>query len=178
MFKAEITGVDKADKLLKSLDYSVSTKIVGQGIKEAAKPFISDAKTKVPKKTGKLADSIRAKILRDNNKNIAVGVAPYSKKGKGFHYTARFIEFGVSGIAKKAKMFRKALKTKEGKFIKLGSGKRYRKDQPARPFMRPAFYSNRERINENIKRHILRVLAVKIKKELGSNTRIARVKNL
>jgi HK97 gp10 family phage protein len=48
---------------------------------------------------------------------------------------AHFVEFGVSGV---------------GRFKKAGRV-RYRADQPARPFMRPAFDETKHLVLENIK---------------------------
>jgi HK97 gp10 family phage protein len=63
---------------------------------------------------------------------------------------AHFIEFGTSGI---------------GRFKKKGRT-RYREDQPARPFMRPAFEETKEEMMENFKTSVWESITKYLNKKL------------
>jgi HK97 gp10 family phage protein len=136
--KTGIVGNDVIDKVLKGLPAQVNKKILMAAFRIAAKPLIEDAKSRVPVDKGDLRDSIGAEQARAKGKqDAALWIGPRRTK-KRAGWRAHFVEYGTSGIVKKGKGKRK-------------KGSRFRPDQPARPFMRPAIDAKLPEVEANIK---------------------------
>jgi len=138
----DIDGYKEAKHILKELDKVTQKKVVLSILRKASRPIINSAKAKVSGTSQRIAKSIRFSQIR-YAKKIAGSIKP---RGKDAWYS-HFIEFGTSGIIKKAGGYKRDTDNPEfAAWVgKLGKGKRYRKDQPAKPFMRPAISENKSR---------------------------------
>lgn len=109
-------------------------------LRRAARPVIEASRRRVMAYSSTVARSIT--INKWNSDNMGVLVGPKRSKKRDPWY-AHFVEFGVSGI---------------GRFKKKGKV-RYRPDQPARPFMRPAFDETKDVVQDVISTDVANIVA-------------------
>jgi len=138
---SEIDGYKEATKVLKELDKVTQKKVVLSILRKASRPIINSAKAKVAGTSKRLAKSIRFGQIR-SAKKIAGSIKP---RGKDAWYS-HFIEFGTSGIVLKPGGYKRDSDNPAFGWVgTIQKGKRYREDQPAKPFMRPAISENKGR---------------------------------
>jgi HK97 gp10 family phage protein len=141
----KIDGYNELSKLIDGLSASQSKSVVRSALRKASRPIILAARDKVGNYSKTLASSIT--VNYQSREGDTIGIGPKKKgrvidKGDGVidatnvkdPWFAHFVEFGVSGV---------------GRFKKIGK-KRYRADQPARPFMRPAFDEKKQEVVDNM----------------------------
>lgn len=141
----KIDGYNELSKLIDGLSASQSKSVVRSALRMASRPIIVSARDKVKGYSKTLASSIT--VNYQSREGDTIGIGPKKKNqatisGDGIigatnkrdPWFAHFVEFGVSGV---------------GRFKRAGK-KRYRADQPARPFMRPAFDEKKQEVVENM----------------------------
>jgi len=139
----ELKGFDEAIRELNKLPDKMQKQSILKIERKSTKPVIQAAKSKLlsyGSNFKKLSQSI-GNITAKRTKNAIIYVGPRVKgKWKAIGYIARWVEYGTSGIIKK-----KGRSKSSGNFNpdfafvgKIPKGGRFRADQPARPFMRPA----------------------------------------
>ena len=152
-----IEGEDAVRKILDDLGNRVDRRLALKALRKAARPLILSARSKVMDYSRTVGKSITINYTSRDSATIAVG--PKKKMLKGGlrdPWYAHFIEFGVSGV---------------GRF--KGSGKkRYRADQPARPFMRPAYDETRIKVVDEFGRNIVEVINKHTQKVNASRSNI------
>ena len=164
----KLDGFAELEKVLEGLSTKAYAKgMVKSGLRRAAKPLIKAARDKVMNYSPTVGKSITVNYQsRDGD---TIGVGPKRKRGQTIAviedssfvlgvkdpWYAHFIEFGVSGIGRfkgrKTYWLGKSGKVRSAKPLER---RRYRADQPARPFMRPAFEETREEMIQNFEKSI------------------------
>jgi len=154
----QLDGFKELEKVLEGLSSkSYAKSIVKAGLRKASKPLIKSARSKVMGYSKTVGQSIT--INYQSRDGATIGIGPKKKNGQVVAmdgdtafvvgvkdpWFAHYIEFGVSGIGK----FRKKKNTKG-----LSGTRRYRADQPARPFMRPAFDETQAEIQQTFAKSI------------------------
>jgi HK97 gp10 family phage protein len=136
---SEIEGYKEAKKLLKELDKVTQKKVVLSVLRKASRPIITSAKSKIASKSKTIAKSIRFRQIR-STKKISGSIKPGGKDA----WYPHFIEFGTSGIVKKSGGYKRESDNPAFSWVgRLGKGVRFRQDQQAVPFMRPAIAENK-----------------------------------
>ena len=140
-----IEGLDEAIKKLKSYD-SESGKKIRKAISRAGRNVASQAKSRVPSRTGKLKKSISARFDSRNIESVVKARAPH----------AHLVEYGAAASAVRAKN-KKALRFNGSdgnvRYVaKGGVGKGTIKipQRSASPFMEPAYRSVKPRVEHEI----------------------------
>lgn len=148
---APVKGLAELDKYLSALPMNLQRGAYRAGLTAAAAVVRDEARLRVPKKTGKLARSIRTGSARQNQDGtFSIRVGLYGPQG----YIGRFIEYGVAGhfisagnsglSARKLtqKLGREGSSESGGGAMKIGdkwvSGTVFHPGFPAKPFLRPA----------------------------------------
>ncbi|MDD4986689.1 MAG: HK97 gp10 family phage protein [Dehalococcoidales bacterium] len=121
-----IEGMAELEGQLKKLSKQLGADKVEPVLYEAAKDLAQAIKSHTPKHTGQLRKSIRARKLKRYLDNAAAGAGVDQKKAPHAH----LVEYGTAQRHHKS-----------GKSV--GS-------MPARPFVRPAWDANRERITRKV----------------------------
>ena len=160
-----LDGFAELEETLTGLSNATFAKsIVRASLRKAAKPLIQSARAKVMGYSPTVGKSITVNYESKDGATIAIGPKRKNDKlvylsgdlamfaaGTGRNpWFAHFIEFGTSGI---------------GRFKKKGRT-RYREDQPARPFMRPAFEETKEEMMENFKTSVWESITKYLNKKL------------
>lgn len=122
------SGGDGLDRALKELDEKVQRRLSRRAVRKAAEPVLQKAKAAAPVLTGTLCDSLVIKTKAGDGSISARVVADdrLHMKAQGKKATGRELFYGL--------------------FAEFGTSR-----QPARPFMRPAFDSQRESSVSTIK---------------------------
>lgn len=79
----EMLGAPELQAALKDLPIAVQRKIVRAALREAGRPMLSDAKTKVPVDTGKLRDSLKLRALKPKRGSFGVRIATGTRQELG-----------------------------------------------------------------------------------------------
>jgi len=164
----QLDGFKELEKVLEGLSSKAAAKgMVKSGLRRAAKPLIKAARDKVMSYSPTVGKSIT--VNYQSRDGATIGIGPKSKRGQTIAviedssfvinvkdpWYAHFIEFGVSGIGR-FKGTRSYWLGKRGdvRSAKPQQRRRYRPDQPARPFMRPAFDETKEEMIKNFEKSI------------------------
>lgn len=139
----EIEGLDEAIRKLKLYD-GKSSKAIGKVISKSGRNIRDDAKSHVPMRTGTLRDSLAARF--NGNRLQSVVKADYKKAPH-----AHLIEYGVEASVVKPEN-KKALKFAAGNDVKYARGPVKLPARKARPFMNPAFQSEKPKVENEIKK--------------------------
>lgn len=140
--RIEIEGFAEMVKMLDQLPDRLQKQAILNIERKSTKPIIQAARAKLKGKgTGDLVASIGN--ITAISKNPIIYVGPRLKgKYKDTGYTAMWVEYGTKGIIKKKGKkggYKRAKDNPDFAWIgALKKGSRYRADQPAKPFMRPA----------------------------------------
>jgi HK97 gp10 family phage protein len=154
---SEIEGYKEAKKLLKELDATTQKKVVLSILRKASRPMISNARRRVASKSKRIARSIKFRQIR-SAKKVSGSIKPTA-------WFSHFIEFGTSGIIKKAGGTKRESDNPEFGWVgKLGKGRRFRKDMPAFPFMRPAIDATKDEVDSLINKGFKEDIDTTIKK--------------
>ena len=136
----QIAGTKELKAILRELPQKTRRKYMLKAWRKSTKPLITAARNNISGYSKSLAKSI-GNITGRSKKSAVVYVGPRVKgKWKDSGWYAPFVEFGTSGVKRNRKQGykRKSDNPAFGWVKNIGRGKRYRDDQPARPFMRPA----------------------------------------
>lgn len=155
----EFQGLKEFEHVLQNMDKALSRKVINSALMHAAKPMEQSAKAKVPKKTGTLARSIKARTSASRVDIPAVIVGPrYGGPKATDGWYAHFIEFGVKGIGK--------FKTMGGKDRKRRPQlrRRYRADIAPNPFMVPAIMQTKDEVRDRLSSSLARTLDVYVRR--------------
>jgi len=148
----KIEGVKNIEKMLAKLGYEVETRVIRGALRKAAAPIVATARALAPRssrpgKYGHMADSIRAEfpsdeqVRRGRQSMTTVLIRPSYKGGKS--QLAHLVEFGTRPHTIPVRMVR----TASGKtyFMRSNWKTVQHPGARARPFLRPAFDSNKHR---------------------------------
>jgi len=136
---SEIDGYKEATRLLKKLDNVTQKKVVLSILRKASRPIIVAAKANVSGTSKRVAKSIRFAQIK-SAKKIAGSIKPRGKDA----WFSHFIEFGTSGIVTKPGGYKRESDNPAFGWVgNVQRGKKYREDQPAKPYMRPAISANK-----------------------------------
>ena len=139
----EIEGLEEAIRRLKLYD-TASSKSLSKAISKSGRNIRDDAKSYVPIRTGTLRDSLSARF--SGNRLQSVVKADYKKAPH-----AHLIEYGVeASVVKPTK--KQALKFTDGNGMKFARAPIKLPARKARPFMNPAFQSEKPKIENEIKK--------------------------
>jgi len=141
----ELDGLEEVMKRLDGLEQKVSRKLAYQALRKASKILINAARQKVMQYSKTIGKSIT--VNYKSRQRVLISVGPKKTKARDPWY-AHFIEFGVSGI---------------GRFKGKGR-RRYRADQPARPYMRPAFDETQKQIIDDFGKSVMEVIDKHVEK--------------
>lgn len=159
--EVRVKGLAELQKYLNELPARMEANVLRSALREGAKVIAEEVKSRVPKNTGKLRDSIR--ISTRSRRGTVYAVVSAGKKGRkhvtqgkngrfnvayDHPYYAPWVEFGTKPHKIGAK-FAKALVLRSNKRASSGTAKRWMRgeaiikgvDHPGakpRPFMRPA----------------------------------------
>jgi HK97 gp10 family phage protein len=139
LFAVTISGHKELMEAFEELPKSVGDQVLRAAARKALKPVETSAKSYVPKDEGRLERSIgistqlskRQKRLNPKKGDVVVYVGPRYKAGAHGH----LVEFGTGPRFQKA----------TGKYVGI---------MPARPFMRPAWDANKDRVLETMRLEI------------------------
>jgi len=145
----DLQGYDEVMKRLSGLERNVNRRLAYQALRKASRILILAARQKIQSYSKTVAKSIA--INYQSRHQVLVAVGPKKTKARDPWY-AHFIEFGTSGI---------------GRFKRKGRV-RYRADQPARPFMRPAYDETQEQILEDFGTSVMEVIDKHVQKKNAS----------
>lgn len=139
----EIEGLDEAIHKLKLYD-TKNSKAIAKAISKSGRNIRDDAKSHVPVRTGNLRDSLAARFKSSDLQSVVK--ADYKKAPH-----AHLIEYGVETSIVKPKK-QTALKFTDGGSIKYARGQIRLPARKARPFMNPAFQSEKPKVENEIKK--------------------------
>nr|DAQ56348.1 MAG TPA: Minor capsid protein [Caudoviricetes sp.] len=139
----EIEGLDEAIHKLKLYD-AKNSKAIAKAISKSGRNIRDDAKSHVPVRTGTLRDSLAARFKSSDLQSVVK--ADYKKAPH-----AHLIEYGVEASIVKSKK-QTALKFTDGITIKYARGPIKLPARKARPFMNPAFQSEKPKVENEIKK--------------------------
>jgi len=123
----QLIGDKELRKILEKLPEKVDVRLLNAAGRRAAKPLVRSARRKAPSKTGNLRKSIGTRARRAENGVSTIVIGPRTGKRQKFDgWYAHFVEFGTRGIVRYNTKHRK-------------KGQRYKPDNKAKPFMRPAY---------------------------------------
>jgi len=144
----KIEGVDKVIKQLEAAKIKKKVKPIRQALKFAARPMRAEAALRAPKRTGDLAKSI-GYINPRSRSQLFIFVGPRRKKFSVYY--GHLVEYGTAPRKYKKPQYRNI----GGKWVRV----RHTGSAPAQPFMRPAFESNKEIINQRFETKIRKLIA-------------------
>lgn len=141
--RMEIEGLQEAIDKLKLYD-AKNSKAIAKAISKSGRNIRDDAKSHVPVRTGTLRDSLAARFKSSDLQSVVK--ADYKKAPH-----AHLIEYGVEPSIVKPKK-QTALKFTDGTTIKYARGPIRLPARKARPFMNPAFQSEKPKVENEIKK--------------------------
>ena len=178
-----LTGDKALDRNLEQLKASAARRIFGKAARAALQPIKNDAKRRAPRRTGRLATSIRVRALKRSRSRIGAkvttGTAGSDFQGKTFY--AAFLEYGykigkrstgvrhAQALRRRGKLkrteafFKKRRARVEANAAKSLAGDK-RREVPGLFFMRDAAESGRRSAAETFQRVAKTELAVELAK--------------
>jgi len=168
----EIKDLKRVRRQMDALPDKLQRQTILPILRKSTRPLINTAKSKLlshGQNYSSLAKSIGN--ITAKSKNAIIYVGPRVKgKWKYIGYYAAWVEYGVKGIKKSRGGSAKKAKDKSyaGYVAGIKKGGRYRKDQPARPFMRPAIDNQKSNIGglltKNFAKYLDKVIQRNLKK--------------
>jgi len=166
----EIRGLDKAVKALDVLPDKFQRRAVLPMLRRSTRPLIRSARSKLlgyGSSYSNLSKAIGNITAKSRNPIIFVG--PRVKgKWKFVGYIAHWVEYGTKGVKKSRGG--SARKPKDEPYAKVVAmvprGGRFRADEPARPFMRPAIDQEKNNVGEQVSLNFEKFLDKQIKRLL------------
>jgi HK97 gp10 family phage protein len=158
-FKMKVKGMQAAVEMLKEFTTDEQKKAVLEVQRKALRPIPRDARARLGGYSNRVSRSIKIWQPRGARKreNPALFVGVKSNwKGYGDPkdpWFAHMIEYGSEGIKRKTRPSGSTGRDDQQtpfrvRLANIPKGKRFRTDQPARPFMQPAIESNQERVSK------------------------------
>lgn len=90
------TGVEEALRAIKGLGEIAAPQVIEAALLQLGRPIAGEMSAKVPRRTGKTAEDIRAAIVRDESNPEEVRMDIGARGGKGGRaFILRWIEFGT-----------------------------------------------------------------------------------
>lgn len=165
----KLIGANELQQIFKLLPHKMQRNQFLKALRRAAKPIEQAAKANIGGYSKTIAQNIGS-FPGKNNKvaSIYTGVKVGRKsKGKDPWYSV-FTEFGTKGIKRRRKQGYKRTENDNSKFSwfvgHIKPGNRFRKDQPAKPFMRPAIQANMPQSETIIQTELAGILLTAINK--------------
>lgn len=128
-----VTGIKGLDKALKALPAKIEKKVLRQAMRKGVKPIQAAAKANVPVRSGTLKKAIKVRAMKRKKDRLGVLVIVGQGDFKGETFYGAMIEYGH---------FAGKRGTPDRKFVE------------AKPFMRPAFETNKEAVGKETVRLI------------------------
>lgn len=128
MSELHIEGLAALERALEQLPDKIERNIVRGALRAGSKVFLTEARRRVPKKTGKLAKSLRISVRK-----VRGGLVATTKAGNKEAFYAHMVEYGTAAHL---------IKPINGKALLLAGANFEKVRHPgaaAHPFMRPAF---------------------------------------
>lgn len=179
----QISGMRELDRALSVLPDKIAQNVLRQAVAAGAGEMKRAAKRRCPRRTGKLAKSIKFKYKRigrgSRSGRVYYQVGPSEKYG-------HLVEFGTSSHVIKPSLSRRIKKKARGEAVSeywgLGKDGRFGKkvDHPggtAKPFLRPAFDEGRSEIIGAMRKRMFKGIereARKLAKANNAARRLAR----
>jgi|GEM_PF-1850347 len=169
MFEFKIEGVKELDKVLATLPKAAEKQQLKATLRRSAKPLLQDARKGASRISSGLASSIKIRTMTKTVVPAAVSIGPDAD-----HWWAYLWEFGTGVYGPKGTPITLASRKRKGEFM-YGEGL----DHPIRvsegvkpkPFMRPAWDRNKNRVRDNFARELMDQLlrfAARLKKQAYS----------
>jgi HK97 gp10 family phage protein len=156
----ELDGFREAEKMLKELDKVTQKKVVLSVLRKASRPIITSARAKVSGTSKRIAKSIRFSQIR-STKKLAGSIKPRGKDA----WFSHFVEFGTSGIVGKPGGYKRESDNPAFGWVgKIPRGRKYREDQPAKPYMRPAIAEKKQETKDLLNKGFTEDINATIKK--------------
>lgn len=168
--KIELLGVKELNKILDTLPSKTRRSFILKAWRRSAKPLIRAAKNNIRSYSKSLANSI-GNITGRSRDFPTIYVGPRARgKHKDIAWIAPFVEFGTSGTKRKrAQGYKRKTDNPDFAWVsKIKPGGRYRADQKAQPFMRPAVSST---INQ-VQHHFYKELKVVFEKHVQKYNKV------
>ena len=145
----EMKGVNEIEKVLAGLPGKFGEQTVLKTLRKSAKPLIQEAKRRAPKDDGDLQKSIGTISGRGGGKGKQIYVGP--KRGGNFKgYHAHLVEYGTA----MRKLAKPTLVKIGGKMVTIT----HTGSMPAQPFMRPAYDTKIDEVQEVIRTEFRSIL--------------------
>jgi len=93
---SEVIGLDKLLKSLHVLPERIQQNVLVGAIRAGTKPILTEAKAKVPKRTGNLKKSLGVIRVKTRDKTKVIFTISPRKGGKNDGWYAHMVEFGTS----------------------------------------------------------------------------------
>lgn len=138
----EMKGFEEIEKVLAALPDKLGPQVLTRTLRKAAKPLTDEAKRLVPKRSGELAKSIGVVAAKDFGNYTGVYVGPRRGIYGGHH--AHLVEYGTA----MRKLDKPTLIKIGGKLVTIT----HTGTMPAKPFMRPAYDSKIDEVQQEVKR--------------------------
>lgn len=151
----ETYGTKELIEFLETLPEDIRPQVEGKIIKENMKPLVKSARAKVRSVSNSVAKTIGTWKSKSYNGVWITGPRKDRKMYRDQNWFAHFIEYGTSGIkqkkTKRSGRFRRGISSEYAGYVaSKKKDERYRPDQPARPFMRPAWAETQAQITRDI----------------------------
>jgi len=166
----QVIGNEEAIRSLMALDDKMQKRAIVKALKASAKPTLTRARQLARPSSKRVARSIKAWEARKVTFPLVLVAPKYTKNANTDPWFAHMIEGGTKGIKRSAGAKRLPLST-DHKLIHIRSllknsknGFGYRKDQPAKPFMQPAYDQTKEAVNNNITKELSSLIDKGLKK--------------
>lgn len=160
MTEIRVEGLQELRELLQQrLPEHIRTKALQSALTRAARPILTEAKARVPVKTGRAQRAIYSYRSRESTKVRAVrhiSVRAGRRHGEKDAYYWKWVEFGrgVSVVGKKRGAPRGGERARSLGTPERGWFGREVKAVPARPFMRPAFEAKKTEALERFRQYM------------------------
>lgn len=162
----KLLGEKEIEQILNKLPAKLTRKFILASWRKSAKPIINAAKSNIQSYSKSIAKTI-GNITGRSKRYPTIYVGPRAKAGtfKDKAWLAPIIEFGSSGTKKKDSNVKRVSDNPRFAWVgKIKRGQKFRQDQPARPFMRPAILNNQESVKNNFFREMKVVLQKQVDK--------------
>lgn len=162
----ELLGVNELNQILNTLPNKTRRSFILKAWRRSSNPLIRAARNNIGSYSKSLANSI-GNITGRSRTYPTIYVGPRARgKHKDIAWIAPFVEFGTSGHKRKrAQGYKRETDNPEFAWVaKIKPGGRYRSDQKAQPFMRPAVKSTINRVQNNFYKELKVVFEKHVRK--------------
>jgi len=151
-----ILGDEDLRRIFKQIPLKMTEKILVAAGRRAAKPFLSAAKVRARMTSKRLARSIGVKRSKKYRGAVFAGVRRGKKQAHNLSFIAHWIEEGTKGIKRKRSASNESRPNNPAFswMYHIKKGGRFRDDQPAQPFLAPAWSATDEMVEKEYKKQI------------------------